>query len=219
MRRWLWLNGLSLVMFAAFVTFLVLQSIAGWHVRNHQLAEYGHPTEGYWHYLNSSHLAAAVFENWTSEFLQMASYVVLTVYLIQRGSPESKPTHRRPRREDHPDSATPESPRLARSHPVLHAIYRNSLSIVLFGLFCLGFVGHLLTGTAEYNEARSLAGDAAPVTVLRFLRTAEFWFQSLQHWQSEFLALGALLVLSVVLRQGGSPQSKPVTAPHAHTGG
>jgi hypothetical protein len=96
--------------------------------------------------------------------------------------------------------------------------YRNSLSIVLLACFAVSFVFHLLAGTAEYNEQQALEQAAEPISAWHFLGSSEFWFQSMQNWQSEFLAVGALIVLSVVLRQHGSPQSKPVTAPHSQTG-
>jgi hypothetical protein len=97
-------------------------------------------------------------------------------------------------------------------------VYRNSLSLVLFGFFVLSMIGHLLTGTAAYNEEQALQAGAAPITAWQFFVTPDFWFQSMQNWQSEFLAVGCLVVLSIVLRQHGSPESKPVTAPHDKTG-
>jgi hypothetical protein len=97
-------------------------------------------------------------------------------------------------------------------------LYRNSLSIALLLLFAVSFVLHLLGGTAEYNEQQALESGAAPISAWQFLGTSDFWFQSMQNWQSEFLAVGALVVLSVFLRQHGSPESKPVTTPHHETG-
>jgi hypothetical protein len=218
MRRWLWFNGLSVAMFGAFVVFIILQSVFGWQVRNEELTQAGLAADGYWTYLSTGHFGEAVFENWESEFLQMGSYVLLTAYLVQRGSPESKPIDQKDRAEDYPSKATRVSPRPARQNGWVHALYRNSLSIVLLSLFVLSFVAHLLTGTAEYNEEQALEHGAAPIGALQFLGTSDFWFQSMQNWQSEFLAVGALIVLSITLRQHGSPQSKPVTAPHSHTG-
>jgi hypothetical protein len=218
MRRWMWFNGLSLVMFGAFLLFVIIQSVAGWQVRNEELIQYGQAADSYWHYLNSGHLAAAVFENWESEFLQMGSYVLLTAYLVQRGSPESKPLDGRDRPDDDPDHATADSPLASRAHGITQLVYRNSLALALLGLFALSLLGHLLAGTADYNEQQAVQNGAPAITALEFLMTPRFWFQSMQNWQSEFLAVGALLVLSVVLRQHGSPQSKPVTAAHAQTG-
>jgi len=218
MRRWLWFNGLSLVTFGAFVVFLVLQSVFGWQVRNEELAQFGQAADTYWHYLGTGHFGEAVFENWESEFLQMGSYVLLTAYLVQRGSPESKPLDQDDRAEDYPDQATAHSPGPSRQRGLVQVVYRNTLSITLFGFFALSILGHALAGTAEYNEQRALQSGADPVTVVEFLASPTFWFQSMQNWQSEFLAVGSLIVLSIVLRQHGSPQSKPVTAPHSQTG-
>ncbi|GAA4451585.1 DUF6766 family protein [Phytohabitans houttuyneae] len=218
MRRWMWFNALSLVMFGAFLVFIVLQSVFGWHVRNEELTQYGHAADSYWAYLQSGHFVEAVFENWESEFLQMGSYVLLTAYLVQRGSPESKQLDEDDRAEDYPEKAGPHSPWPARQHGVANVLYRNSLSIALLGLFVVSFVIHLLGGTAEYNEQQALESGAAPISAATFLTTSDFWFQSMQNWQSEFLAVGCLIVLSIFLRQHGSPQSKPVVKSHAHTG-
>ncbi|GAA1834346.1 hypothetical protein GCM10009682_60860 [Luedemannella flava] len=218
MKTFARLNALSLVMFGAFLVFAVLQAVFGWQVRNEQLVAAGLPADGFWHYLGTGHFGEALFENWESEFLQMGSYILLTAYLVQRGSSESKPPDQRDRPEDLPEHATVDSPLWSRAHGAAQVIYRNSLSIVLFAFFALAFVAHLLTGTASYNEEQALESGAPPITALRFLVTPDFWFQSMQNWQSEFLAVGCLVVLSIVLRQHGSPESKPVTAPHRQTG-
>jgi hypothetical protein len=217
-RRWLWFNGLALVMFGAFVVFLVLQAVFGWQVRNEELTQNGRAADSFWHYIGTGHFGEAVFENWESEFLQMGSYVLLTAYLVQRGSAESKPVDQVDRDGDFPEESTNRSPRPSREHGLAQAIYRNSLSIVLLCLFALSFLAHLLSGTAEHNEQQALEQGAGPVTAWQFLGTPDFWFQSMQNWQSEFLAVGSLIVLSIFLRQHGSPESKPVTAPHSHTG-
>ncbi|MDQ7903174.1 hypothetical protein RB614_01395 [Phytohabitans sp. ZYX-F-186] len=218
MRRWIWFNALALVMFGAFLLFILLQSIFGWQVRNEELAQYGHPADSYWTYLGTGHFVEAVFENWESEFLQMGSYVLLTAYLVQRGSPESKPLNQVDRAEDYREKAGPDAPGPVKSGGLALLLYRNSLSIALLGLFVISFVIHLLGGTAEYNEQQAVQSGAPPISAAKFLATSDFWFQSMQNWQSEFLAVGSLIVLSIVLRQHGSPQSKPVVKPHAHTG-
>jgi hypothetical protein len=218
MRRWLWFNALSLVMFGAFLVFIVLQSVFGWRVHNEELAQYGQAAQGYWSYLGTGHFVEAVFENWESEFLQMGTYVLLTAYLLQRGSPESKPLHQKDREEDYERKATSRSPAPVRRGGWQLVLYRNSLSIALLGLFVLSFLVHLLGGTADYNEQQALESGAPPISAAKFLTTSDFWFQSMQNWQSEFLSVGALIVLSIVLRQHGSPQSKPVVKSHAHTG-
>ena len=206
MRRWIWFNGLSLVLFGGFLLFVVLQSIFGWQVHNEDLTEAARAPIGYWAYLGTGHFGEAVFENWESEFLQMGSYVLLTAFLVQRGSPESKPVDQKDRKGD------------VTRKGFGHALYRNSLSIALLGFFALSFLLHLLTGAAEYNEEQALTQGSPPISAWRFLGTPDFWFQSMQNWQSEFLAVGCLVVLSIFLRQHGSPQSKPVTAPDDQTG-
>ncbi|WP_329102799.1 hypothetical protein OG792_24900 [Micromonospora sp. NBC_01699] len=218
MKRWLRSNALSVTMFGAFLLFLVLQSVFGWQTRNEELIQYGLAPEGYLAYLGTGHFAEAVFENWESEFLQMGGYVLLTAYLVQRGSSESKPEQNSDRPDDYADHAKPDSPWPVHVRGAALVVYRNSLSIALLLLFAGSFVGHLLGGTAEYNEQQALSSGAAPVGAWQFAQTSDFWFQSMQNWQSEFLAVGVLVVLSIFLRQHGSPESKPVTAPHATTG-
>jgi len=205
-------------MFGGFLIFLVLQSIFGWHVYNLELTEHSQQAISYWAYLGTAHFGEAVFENWESEFLQMGSYVLLTAYLVQRGSLESKPLDQKDRDGDFPEEATHQSPRLSRRKDLIYKIYRNSLSIALLGFFALSFVAHLISGAAKFNKEQALTAGASPITAWQFLGTSEFWFQSMQNWQSEFLAVGCLVVLSIFLRQHGSSQSKPVTAPHSRTG-
>jgi hypothetical protein len=214
----MWLNGLALVMFTSFVVFAALQSVFGWQVRNDELMQAGQAADSFWHYLRTGHFAEAIFENWESEFLQMGSYVLLTAYLVQRGSPESKPVDEDDRPDDHPAQATKDSPGPSRRTGFVQVLYRNSLSLVMFAFFGLSFIGHLIGGTAAYNEEQGLSQGAAPINAWQFAGTADFWFQSMQNWQSEFLAVGCLVGLSIVLRQHASPESKPVTAPHARTG-
>jgi hypothetical protein len=142
-RGWIWFNGLALAAFGAFVVFAVLQSVFGWQVHNEELMQSGRAAQTYWHYLSTGHFGEALFENWESEFLQMGSYVLLTAYLVQRGSPESKPLHGQDRPADYPDRATAESPPASRWPGWRQVIYRNSLSIALFGFFVLALIGHL----------------------------------------------------------------------------
>jgi hypothetical protein len=206
------------VLLSAFVVFAAGQAMTGWQVRNEDLLAAGLPADTFWHYLGTGHFGEALFENWESEFLQMGAYVLLTAFLVQRGSPESKPLEQEDRAEDDSDNAETDSPAWSKSQGWRQWVYRNSLSLGLFGFFVLSFAGHLISGTAEYNEQQALQQGAAPIGVWQFFGTADFWFQSMQNWQSEFLAVAALVLLSIVLRQHGSPQSKPVTAPHTQTG-
>jgi len=218
MRRVLRDNALSLTMFGLFLVFLVAQSFTGYHTDNNDNQEHGQPRESYAGYLTSGAFVEATFENWESEFLQMGAYVLLTAWLIQRGSPESKnpdgePSDTDPRAErDNPDAPGP-----VRRGGLALTLYEHSLSTALFSLFLVSFVLHALGGRAEYNQQQLEHGQAA-VSLWGFVTSSEFWFQSMQNWQSEFLAVGALTVLGIFLRQRGSPESKPVAAPHAQTG-
>ena len=220
MRRSVRDNSLSLVAFGLFFfTFLFGQSIAGFRVYNGEQIEHGEPTVSYLGYLLTPHFGEATFENWESEFLQMGLYVLLTVWLVQRGSAESKdPDSVEPVDEDptaHRDD--PNAPRPVRLGGIALALYRNSLSIAFIVLFLLSLWLHALTGAHAFS-ADEVAHGGQPVTTLTYLTTSQFWFESLQNWQSEFLAVAAIVVLSIFLRQQGSPESKPVHAPHAETG-
>ena len=169
-------------------------------------------------YLTRGHFAEAIFENWESEFLQMAAFVLLTAYLVQRGSGESKQEGDDPRDEDprlHRDD--PDAPWPVRRGGAWLYLYEHSLLIAFAVLFAGSFVGHAIAGAHEYTAEQHEHGDAGS-GAWEFVRTAEFWFQSFQNWQSEFLAVGAIVVLTVFLRQRGSAESKPVHAPHRKTG-
>jgi hypothetical protein len=158
-------------------------------------------------------------ENWESEFLQMGAYVLLTVWFKQKGSAESKPLEGETEQDKDPlEEVRPDSPWAVRQGKGLAlSLYKNSLSIAFFALFAGSFLLHLIGGAHEYSQEQEAHGGP-PVDTSAFLRTADFWFQSLQNWQSEFLAVAAIVFLSIYLRQQGSPESKAVAAPHAETG-
>ena len=219
MRRFLRDNGLAVVMFGMFFVFLFAQSLSGHAEHNSNLKDHQEPEVTYGQYILSGHFFEAVFENWESEFLQMSFYVVLTIFLFQRGSSESKPLDQ----EDPVDA----DPRTQRDRPgapwpvrrgrLALKIYENSLSLALALIFVLSFVLHAASGAREFSHEQERHGGEA-VSFLGYLTTSRFWFESFQNWQSEFLAVGTLVVLSVFLRQRGSPESKPVAAPHRETG-
>ncbi len=220
MTRFLRDNGLSLVSFAAFVLLLILgQGLTGQHAYNADQVEHGEEPVGFLAYLRTPHFGEATFENMESEFLQMGAYVLLTVWLRQRGSAESKPVEGTTAVDedpaDHRDD--PDAPGPVRRGGLTLKLYANSLSIAFITLFLAAFVLHAVTGARAYS-AEQVAHGSEPVTTLGFATTAQFWFQSMQNWQSEFLAVAAIVVLTIVLRQRGSPESKPVHAPHAETG-
>ncbi len=217
--RWLRDRSLTLTMLALFALSAAGQIIAGWRDYNDTLATHGAAAVGLGAYVTRGHLWEALFENWESEFLQMSAFVVLSAYLLQVGSPES----RRPGAHELVDAdprdfrGQPDAPWPVRHGGWVLVVYQYSLGGALFLLFLVSFVGHLVGGWAEQNAER-LAHGAAAITVLDYATSSRFWFESLQNWQSEFLSVGAMVWLGVYLRQRGSPESKPVHAPHGETG-
>jgi uncharacterized protein (DUF486 family) len=218
MRRVLRDNALSLTMFGLFFAFLLAQSIAGHRAANSENEQHGQPSESYSEYVTSGNFVEATFENWESEFLQMGAYVLLTAWLIQKGSPESKnPDGEESDADPRAEADKPDAPGPVKRGGLVLTLYEYSLSIALFALFLFSFVLHALGGHAEYNQQQLEHGQAA-VSLWGFVTSSAFWFQSMQNWQSEFLAVATLAVLGIWLRQRGSPESKPVAAPHAQTG-
>jgi hypothetical protein len=206
-------------MFGLFLLFLIGQSIVGYYDYNNDQHDHQQPSIRYTVYLARSHLWARVFENWESEFLQMGAYVIFTVFLFQRGSAESKDPQKEeavdedPRQHQH----DPQAPEPVRKGGLALKLYSHSLSMALFLLFLVSFLGHAASGTTAYNEEQREHGGA-PVSMIQFVGTSRFWFESFQNWQSEFLAMGTLVVLSIWLREHGSSESKPVHSAHAETG-
>jgi hypothetical protein len=206
-------------MFGFFALFLFAQSVTGLAVYNDDQREHGEATIGYAEYLRTGHFVEATFENWESEYLQMGAYVLFTVFLFQRGSSESKDPDKEESVDEDPRQAQDREgiPWPVRAGGLALKCYEYSLSIALLLLFLFSFILHAIGGAREYSQEQLAHGGHA-VSTLEFLRTSEFWFQSFQNWQSEFLAVFSIVVLSIFLRQRGSPESKPVAAPHSETG-
>ena len=213
-------NGLSIALFAIFLLTLLGQSVAGLSTHNEEQIEHGQAALSYAAYLRSGHFIEGVFENWESEFLQMAAYVIFTIFLYQKGSSESKrPGVRELVDADPRDSQQKEqAPWPVRRGGWLLTIYEHSLSLALLLLFAVSFVLHAMGGAEDFNEEQRLHGQSERVSTWSFMTTARFWFESFQNWQSEFLSIAVMIVLSIFLRQRGSPESKPVDAPHSETG-
>jgi hypothetical protein len=212
-------NSLTIVLVTATLMTIAGMYIAGWLANNEELAAHGSPALTLMQYGLSGDFLSAVFENWESEFLQMSVYVVLTAYLYQRGSAESKdPDERSPQDEGlaHREE-DPEAPWPVKRGGMVRLLYAYSLGIVLTGLFLASFVLHLVSSARSESETAQLHGQAT-TTVMQHLGSAQFWFESLQNWQSEFLSTALIVVLSIFLRYRGSPESKPVGAPHRETG-
>lgn len=212
-------NGLSITLFALFLFSFAGQILTGHHQYNQEQLEHGQSAVGFAEYLKSGHFIEATFENWESEFLQMGAYVFLTVFLFQKGSSESK----EPGKLEHVDVVPGASEKRADAPwPVRRGgwvlkLYENSLALAFLLLFLISFALHAVGGAEEYSEEQLQHGEPA-VSVLQFFATSRFWFESFQNWQSEFFSIGAMVVLSIFLRQKGSPESKPVDSPHGETG-
>jgi len=219
MRRFWRDNGLSVVLLATFLVCLAGQSVAGHRFHNAEQRDHGRPEISYTDYLASPEFLSATAENWESEFLQMGMFVVLTVFLYQRGSAESKDPDRREEVDREPDPTRPGAPAAVRRGGLALALYRQSLSVAFLSLFVVSLVLHAVGGSGQYNEEQAEHGGAERVTPLAYMGTSRFWFESLQNWQSEFLAIASMVLLTIGLRQQGSPESKPVDAAHGETGG
>lgn len=219
MRTWLRNNGLSIAMFLLFAVSFVGQIVAGHRVHNTDQTQHGQPAVQLGEYLSSGHFVESVFENWESEFLQMAAFVFLTAYLYQKGSPESRKLEGEPDLDKHPGrSKRKDSPWPVHRGELLLTLYSHSLSLVLFLLFAVSFMLHAAGGAREYRQEQLEHGSASSISTLAYMGTSRFWFESFQNWQSEFLSVGVLVVLSVFLRERRSPESKPVADPNGETG-
>ncbi|MBB2912051.1 hypothetical protein FHS43_003331 [Streptosporangium becharense] len=221
MRRFIKDNALSLFFLVAFVLALAGQSVAGHAVANErQIAEGGAPVS-WTDYVTSSEFAVDVAENWQSEYLQFLLFILATVWLVQRGSPESKEPGKEGGESDAEQQvgrhAEKDSPSWARTYGLRQGLYGNSLGLVMGTIFLLSWLAQSVAGVAGYNTDQ-LAQLQDPVSWGEYVVSADFWNRTLQNWQSEFLAVLSMVVLSVYLRQRGSPESKPVGAPHHATG-
>jgi hypothetical protein len=211
--------GLSIVITLLFVCSMLGQTITGWLAFNDEQREHNRVEVTLTGYVRTGHFWEATAENWESEFLQMMTYVILTAYLFQVGSAESKKlgkpeaVDRDPRLSRHRADA----PWPVRRGGVFLRIYENSLGLAFGSLFLISFALHALGGARAHN-ANALAHGGERLSVADFVTTSQFWFESFQNWQSEFLSLVAMVVLSIYLRQRGSPESKPVDAAHSDTG-
>jgi len=212
-------NGLSITLVVLFLAFLAGQIFTGLLECNDERRQHGEELITLAPYLMSGQFWEVTAENWESEFLQMAAYVLLTVSLFQRGSSESKDP-------DKSEAVDRDPRRSLRKHDVPGPVrrggwrlklYENSLSLAFAALFLASMAAHALGGAVAYSEDQ-LAHGGMSVTPLQYLGTSRFWFESFQNWQSEFLALLGMVVLSIYLRQRGSPESKPVDAAHSETG-
>ena len=215
--RFLYEHSLTIVIVVLTVATLAGQFVTGWHDNNDELKEMGLAQLSAGQYFHSGHFLEATFENWESEFLQMGVYVVLTVWLRQKGSPESKKLEGTEDVDQQPDPAKPDAPWPVRQGGWWLRAYQQSLSLAFLGLFLAAVYLHA-RGGAEVYSIEQLRDGQPPVSTWEYMGTSRIWFESLQNWQSEFLSILSIVVLSIFLREHGSPESKPVDASYAETG-
>jgi hypothetical protein len=220
-RSFLKHNSLSLAFLALFLATIGFQAVVGLAEFNEEQDRHGNPHVSFWRYIASSAYGSAVMENWQSEYLQFTLFVLLTVWLLQRGSPESKELDKAGLESDQMQKVGPysqrNSPRWAKVDGIRRTIYENSLLLVMGTIWLGTWFAQSVTGLAQYNSER-LDHQMDAVSWSQYLGGADFWERTLQNWQSEFLAVGSMAILAVYLRQRGSPESKPVGAPHSATG-
>jgi hypothetical protein len=217
MKTFLRNNSLSICFLLLFIGALAGQIIFGFQEHNKELIEDGSTAINLSAYFFSGHFLQATFENWESEFLQMALFVVFTIFLMQKGSSESKDLDIEEEVDREPSPNRKDAPWPVKKGGWILAVYKHSLTIVLLLLFIASFIAHFYGSLKDENEQLSLKGLPME-SVSDYIGDSKFWFESFQNWQSEFLSVFAIVMLSVYLRQIGSSQSKPVDAPHMETG-
>jgi hypothetical protein len=216
--KWLRNNSLSVVFLFLFVISLGGQIYTGLHQHNQEMLDKGGNQVGLAQYLLSGHFLQATFENWESEFLQMSLFVIFTMFLYQKGSSESKDPDKEEEVDREPNPKRKAAPWPVKKGGIYLAIYRHSLCYALSIIFILSFLAHWYGSLKDYNEEQAIKGLPLE-TAMQYLSNSRFWFESFQNWQSEFLSVFAIVVLTIFLREKGSPQSKPVDAPDSETGG
>ena len=221
MKKALRNNGLSLFFGLIFLLALLGQALTGHALFNEEQVASGLEEISFGQYLVSSNFAVDVSENWQSEYLQFLLYIFATVWLVQKGSPESKELN-----EPGPESdkeqlvgeySNAKSPKWARVSGWRRTLYSNSLGLTMGLIFILSWLVQSIAGNSNYNQEQ-IQNFQQPVSWGEYIASPEFWNRTLQNWQSEFLAVGSMVVLSIYLRQRGSPESKPVGSAHDDTG-
>lgn len=211
----LYRNSLSIVLITLMIIFLAGQFFMGWKTENKELIENGQPVLKIGEYIHSGHFIQTTFENWESEFLQMMLYVLLTISLRQKGSSESKSMTEEEDVDKEP-LPHPKAPWPVKKGGIWLKLYKHSLSIAFALLFLASFILHFYGSLKDFNDEQMMK-DKPAVTAIQYISESRFWFESFQNWQSEFLAVASLVLLSIWLREKGSPESKPVDMPHDET--
>jgi hypothetical protein len=210
-------NGLSIAFFVLFILSLGGQVVTGRAEHNQEMEETGGKSVSLSEYLTSGHFFQATFENWESEFLQMGLFLILSMFLYQKGSSESKDPDREEEVDREPNPRRKKVPWPVKKGGLVLSLYKHSLCYAFFVLFLISFTLHFYGSLKDHNEEQLLKGKATE-RAAQYLSGSRFWFESFQNWESEFLSIFAIVVLSVFLREKGSPQSKPVDAPNSQTG-
>lgn len=211
-------NSLTIVFLFMFIICMVFQTLTGFHAYNLELTDQNHSSVRFAQYLSSGHFISATFENWESEFLQMGLFVILTIFLFQKGSSESKDPDAKQNSDvdREPDRGKKDAPWPVKRGGIWLALYKRSLTIALFFLFFISFALHFYGSLKNENAEMTRLGKPL-MSAATYFAGPEFWFECMQNWQSEFLSVFAIVLLSVFLRQKGSAQSKPVDMPYFET--
>ena len=217
MKKFLKDNSLSIVFFLLFVFTIIGQAITGFKEHNQEMQEEGGQQLSMGQYITSGHFLQSTFENWESEFLQMALFLIFTMFLYQRGSSESKDPDKEEEVDREPNPRRKNVPWPVKKGGIILYVYKHSICYAFTLLFILSFLLHWYGSLKDYNEEQIL-NNKPTETAMQYLSNSRLWFESFQNWESEFLSVFAIVVLSVFLREQGSPQSKPVDAPHSQTG-
>ncbi|HUQ66515.1 MAG TPA: DUF6766 family protein [Flavitalea sp.] len=217
MKKFFRNNGLSIVFFIMFLISLAGQIVTGLKQHNQEIVDLGGQPVGLSQYLNSGHFFQSTFENWESEFLQMGLLLVFSMFLYQKGSSESKDPDKEEDVDKEPDPKRKNAPWPVRKGGIWLAVYKHSLGYAFTILFIISFIGHWQGSRKDYNQEQILKHQPTE-TSMQYLANSRFWFESFQNWQSEFLSIFAIVLLSVFLREHHSPQSKAVDAPNDETG-
>jgi uncharacterized protein DUF6766 len=210
-------HGLSIAFGVIFLLALIGQSIAGLFEFNEKQMSHGASGVSWVQFVTSSDFVVDVAENWQSEYLQFSLFILATIWLVQKGSPESKKPGDEGLGTDEDqlvlEHARDDSPKWAKVRGWRHTLYSNSLLIVMGAIFFLSWLAQSISGVVVYNQEQVEHGQQL-IAWGEYLVSADFWNRTLQNWQSEFLAVGSMIALSIYLRQRGSSESKPVGAPH-----
>ena len=221
MSRFVRENSLGLAFLSLFLATLVGQAFVGHADFNHEQIAHQDETVSLWRYVTSSAYWVDVMENWQSEYLQFTLFILGTVWLVQRGSPESKEVDKAGRESDEEQKveghAEEGSPLWAKVGGWRTRVYAHSLGMLMLTIFLATWAAQLITGRVAYNSEQ-LDHQEAALSLWQYAGSSDFWNRSLQNWQSEFLAVASMVLFSIWLRERGSPESKPVGAPHTATG-